>query len=44
MVRQRKLFDPVCGKRMSRNNEQISIMYKDEIYYLCCPLCQREFE
>jgi YHS domain-containing protein len=36
--------DPVCGKRINRNKAHITIEYEQEKYYLCCPLCQSEFE
>ncbi len=36
--------DPVCGKRINRNKAHITIEYEKEKYYLCCPLCQSEFE
>jgi len=38
------LRDPVCGKKVNRNKVQIKIKRGNEIYYLCCPLCQKEFE
>lgn len=37
-------IDPVCGKRMNANKAHIVITYDGEDYYLCCPLCQKEFE
>lgn len=36
--------DPVCGKRINRNKAHIVIEYEKQKYYLCCPLCQSEFE
>ncbi len=36
--------DPVCGKKINRNKAHITIEYKGERYYVCCPLCQKEFE
>ncbi len=39
-----KHIDPVCGKKMNVNKAHIVIDYQGEEYYLCCPLCQREFE
>jgi len=36
--------DPVCGKKMNRNKAHISMEYKGKTFYLCCPVCQREFE
>ncbi len=37
-------IDPVCGKRMNVNKAHIVITYRGENYYLCCPICQRDFE
>jgi len=36
--------DPVCKRRMNPNKAWAKIHYQGEIYYLCCPLCQSEFE
>ena len=36
--------DPVCGKRVNVNEAYVQITYKGEMFYLCCPLCQSEFE
>jgi YHS domain-containing protein len=36
--------DPVCKRKMNRNKAYVTIQYKGENYYLCCPLCQAEFE
>ncbi len=36
--------DPVCGKRINRNKAYVTIVYKKDAYYLCCPVCQAEFE
>jgi YHS domain-containing protein len=36
--------DPVCKRKMNRNKAYVMIEYKGEKYYLCCPLCQSEFE
>ena len=36
--------DPVCGKRLNRNKAHIAIEHKGTEYFLCCPLCQAEFE
>jgi YHS domain-containing protein len=36
--------DPVCKRKMNRNKAYVTIQYKGEDYYLCCPLCQAEFE
>ena len=47
VVRERGGFmdrDPVCKRKMNRNKAYVTIEYKGEKYYLCCPLCQSEFE
>ncbi|NIR32023.1 MAG: YHS domain-containing protein [Gammaproteobacteria bacterium] len=44
MKRRRPIQDPVCGKRINRNKAHIVIQYKGARYFLCCPLCQAEFE
>lgn len=36
--------DPVCGKRVNVNRAHVKVHHEGEDYYLCCPLCQREFE
>jgi YHS domain-containing protein len=36
--------DPVCGKRITRNGAHIAIECGEGTYYLCCPVCQAEFE
>ena len=36
--------DPVCGRKMNRNKAYFTVEYNGERYYLCCPLCQAEFE
>jgi len=36
--------DPVCGKRINRQKAHILIKHKGYGYFLCCPLCQQEFE
>lgn len=38
------LRDPVCGKRINPNKAYVQIVFDGMIYYLCCPLCQGEFE
>ena len=38
------LRDPVCGKRIHRGRAHIHIEYEHVRYYLCCPLCQAEFQ
>jgi len=37
-------IDPVCGKKMNANKAHIVIMFEGQEVYLCCPICQREFE
>ncbi len=37
-------IDPVCGKRLNTNKAHIVVSYEGENYYLCCPMCQKEFE
>lgn len=37
-------YDPVCGKKINRSKAHVRLKYEDEIYYLCCPKCQAEFE
>ncbi|GBE01529.1 copper-transporting P-type ATPase [bacterium BMS3Abin08] len=36
--------DPVCGRKMNPNKAHITIEHGGKKYYLCCPLCQAEFE
>ncbi|NOZ24944.1 MAG: YHS domain-containing protein [Nitrospirae bacterium] len=36
--------DPVCGRKMNPNKAHITIEHEGKNYYLCCPLCQAEFE
>lgn len=38
------LKDPVCGKRINRNKAHAVIEYEGVNYFLCCPLCQTQFE
>lgn len=38
------LRDPVCGKKINPNKAYAKVKYGKETYYLCCPLCQSEFE
>lgn len=38
------LRDPICGNRINRHRAQVAIEYEGHVYYLCCPLCQAEFE
>lgn len=37
------LHDPVCGRRMNRNQAYARVTHEHVTYYLCCPLCQAEF-
>ncbi len=37
-------YDPVCGRKINRGKAYARLKYEDEIYYLCCPKCQAEFE
>lgn len=37
-------YDPVCGRKINRNRAYVRLKYKNETYYLCCPICQSEFE
>ena len=36
--------DPVCKRKMNRNKAYMTIEFRGKKYYLCCPLCQAEFE
>lgn len=36
--------DPVCGRRMNRNDAYVVLRYNKVEYLLCCPRCQSEFE
>jgi YHS domain-containing protein len=38
------LRDPVCGKKINPNKAYAKVKYGKETYYICCPLCQAEFE
>lgn len=33
-----------CGKRVNRNKAHMTIKLDGDIYLVCCPLCQSEFE
>ena len=37
-------YCPVCGIRVNRNKAYTRIEYKGIEHFLCCPLCQKEFE
>ena len=43
-MKQKIYRDPVCGKKINRQRAKILIKHKGYGYFLCCPLCQREFE
>lgn len=34
----------VCKKKVNANKAYAKVNYNGEVYFLCCPLCQREFE
>jgi YHS domain-containing protein len=36
--------DPVCGKRINRGKAHAIAEYEGVAYFLCCPLCQTQFE
>jgi YHS domain-containing protein len=36
--------DPVCKRKINPNKAYVAIDHNGITYYLCCPLCQREFE
>ncbi|NOY06621.1 MAG: YHS domain-containing protein [Chlorobi bacterium] len=36
--------DPVCGKKINPNTAYMKATYGGSVYYLCCPLCQKNFE
>ena len=38
------LKDPVCGKRINRVKAHVVIEHGGYRFFLCCPLCQAEFE
>ncbi len=38
------LKDPVCGKWFSHEQAEAAIEYEGNLFYLCCPLCRRQFE
>jgi YHS domain-containing protein len=37
------LHDPVCGRRIKRNQAYARVTHERVTYYLCCPICQAEF-
>lgn len=43
-MKQKVYRDPVCGKKINRQKAKIVIKHKGYGYFLCCPLCQSEFE
>jgi len=36
--------DPVCGKKINRVKAYAVVDYQKVQYYLCCPVCQTQFE
>jgi YHS domain-containing protein len=36
--------DPVCGMSVKTSDAAGCSMFADEIYYFCCPECQRRFD
>lgn len=38
------LRDPVCGRKINPNKAYAKIKIGKDFFYLCCPLCQSEFE
>lgn len=36
--------DPVCGKRINRGKAHAMVEYEHIQYFLCCPICQAQFE
>ncbi|NIM89427.1 MAG: YHS domain-containing protein [Candidatus Aminicenantes bacterium] len=43
-MKQKIYRDPVCGQKINRQKAQILIKHKGYGYFLCCPVCQSEFE
>jgi len=43
-MKQKIYRDPVCGKKINRQKAKILIKHKGYGYFLCCPLCQTQFE
>ena len=37
------LHDPVCGRRINRNQAYARVTHERVTYFLCCPICQAEF-
>ena len=37
------VFDPVCGRRLQRSTAEAVFKVNSHTYYLCCPICVREF-
>ena len=37
-------YCPTCNVRVNPNKAYAKIAYQHQLYYLCCPLCQSEFE
>lgn len=36
--------DPVCGRPLTSEQAHKVLEYDGNLYFLCCPLCQAEFE
>ena len=36
--------DPVCGKKINRGKAFAVVEYERTQYFLCCPICQAQFE
>lgn len=36
--------DPVCGRRLTRDEAYAVLEYEGVVHFLCCPLCRAEFE
>jgi YHS domain-containing protein len=43
-MKQKSYRDPVCGKKINRHKAQILIKHDEFGYFLCCRICQSEFE
>ncbi len=43
-MKQKFYKDPVCGKKINRQKAQVLVKHEGYGYFLCCPLCQEEFE
>ncbi|HBT91878.1 MAG TPA: YHS domain-containing protein, partial [Candidatus Veblenbacteria bacterium] len=38
------IIDPVCKKKLRRKQEYAILKYGGSTYYVCCKVCQEEFE